>query len=88
MGVYVKEMKIPRGCGFCPLCSGVTLRCFATYEGRYTNGGYDREPWCPLVEIKSPHGRLIDADAIDTSYSDPEVVETLREAPTIIEAEN
>ena len=27
--------------------------------------------------------RLIDADAIDTQYSDPEVIETLEEAPTI-----
>lgn len=27
--------------------------------------------------------RLIDADAIDTSHSDPEVVETLEEAPTV-----
>ena len=27
--------------------------------------------------------RLIDADAIDTKYSDPEVIETLEEAPTI-----
>lgn len=33
------------------------------------------------------HGRLIDADAVDTRYSDPEVVETLDEAPTIIEAD-
>lgn len=33
------------------------------------------------------HGRLIDADAVDTRYSDPEVVETLNDAPTIIEAE-
>lgn len=27
--------------------------------------------------------RLIDADAIDTSYSDPEVRETLDDAPTV-----
>lgn len=27
--------------------------------------------------------RLIDADAIDTRYSDPEVVETLETAPTV-----
>ena len=27
--------------------------------------------------------RLIDADAIDTRYSDPEVVETLEEAPEV-----
>ena len=33
------------------------------------------------------HGRLIDADAIDTRFSDPEVVETLEEAPTIIPAD-
>lgn len=33
------------------------------------------------------HGRLIDAEAVDTRYSDPEVVETLNDAPTIIEAE-
>lgn len=33
------------------------------------------------------HGRLIDADAIDTKWSDPEVSETLDDAPTIIEAD-
>jgi hypothetical protein len=33
------------------------------------------------------HGRLIDADAVDTRYSDPEVIETLNQAPTIIEAD-
>lgn len=33
------------------------------------------------------HGRLIDADAIDLRWSDPEVRETLDEAPTIIEAD-
>lgn len=33
------------------------------------------------------HGRLIDANAVDTRYSDPEVVETLDDAPTIIEAD-
>ena len=42
---------------------------------------------CPLVEVEVPHGRLIDADAIDTSYSDPEVIETLGDASTVIEAE-
>ena len=33
------------------------------------------------------HGRLIDADAIDTSWSDNEVIETLQDAPTVIEAD-
>ena len=33
--------------------------------------------------IRRYNMRLIDADAIDTSHSDPEVVETLEEAPTV-----
>lgn len=24
-----------------------------------------RPEWCPLVEVSAPHGRLIDADALD-----------------------
>lgn len=81
MGVYIKGMDMPKNCFRCPLWDSEYGRCRVT--ARITNCKKD----CPLVEVKAPHGRLIDADAVDTSYSDPEVVETLREAPTIIEAE-
>jgi hypothetical protein len=30
---------------------------YAPYEGY-------RPDWCPIIEIKTPHGRLIDADAL------------------------
>jgi hypothetical protein len=39
------------------------------------------------IPLPKGHGKLIDADAVDIRYSDPEVVETLDDAPTIIEAD-
>lgn len=54
------------------------------YARSTANTGTRRYEVVPLPE---GHGRLIDADAIDTRYSDPEVIETLQEAPTIVPAE-
>ena len=46
---------------------------------------------CPIVDIPTPHGRLIDADALPhyTGYalSANEVAKAVEAAPTIIEAE-
>ena len=39
------------------------------------------------VPLHKGHGDLIDVGAIDTRYSDPEVIETLNAAPVIIEAD-
>ena len=39
------------------------------------------------VPLPEGHGRLVDADAIDTTWCDPEVDYVLSEAPTILEAE-
>jgi hypothetical protein len=44
-----------------------------------------REAFKNCTPLPAHHGRLIDADAVDTRYSDPEVVEVLDDAPTIIE---
>ena len=71
MGIYIKAMTRPSNCwncgvGYeaqCPICIGVAGA--AEYKT-------SRHPDCPLVEIKTPHGRLIDADAIadDLDYDD------------------
>ena len=63
-------------------------------EENYEKNKYGR---CPVAVMRKSirngtplpkgHGRLIDADAIDTRWSDPEVSETLDEAPTVIEAD-
>ena len=92
---YIVPKKIPMCCGICPCfhaehpmhCQAVKAdknkMVYAPYEG-------GRPDWCPLIEVPTPHGRLIDADAIQ-DYN----VETFGQrlliidtAPTVIEAED
>ena len=52
----------------------------------------DRPDWCPLVEIPTPHGRLICEDDLLVLFNDEEHygyldVLDVRNAPTIVEAE-
>ena len=77
MSVLVKGWTIPKGCADCP-----------TWCKLYLQRREFRHPDCPLIEVP-PHGRLIDADAIQ-DYN----VETFGQrlliidtAPTVIEAE-
>jgi len=70
MGVYIKGMEMPKSCGECQML---------VYEGQLIcvcralsaiEDGEILKPWknkrkdCPLVEVKSPHGRLGDLDAL------------------------
>ena len=92
MSVIVKGMEIPQKCGQCKLYHAEhPMHCMAVEEHRTVGAPYgmSRPNWCPLVEIPTPHGRLIDADAIQ-DYN----VETFGQrlliidtAPTVIEAE-
>ena len=65
--VAIKNIDLPKSCYECP--------CFYETEGAFFDGcqvmqsdfvGVDfergRPDWCPLVDIPTPHGRLIDAD--------------------------
>lgn len=64
MGVYIKGMDMPKSCNDCALL----YDCFACMLlGKDIDWGTsdkERLPDCPLVEVKEPHGRLIDADAL------------------------
>lgn len=66
MGVYIKGLEMPEKCINCKFCVNMNEypfhACFITYSGIYFD--IDRLKNCPLVEIKTPHGRLIDADAL------------------------
>ena len=110
MGVYLPNIKKPNNCGRCDLrvsfLSIVTDKCvpanreILAYE--YEFDGFPE--WCPLVEVKTPHGRLIDIDAIDSvSIGQEDFVGVnekncygiecvlcgdIDEAPSIIEAED
>lgn len=67
MSILVEGIKMPKNCGECPFladeqgfCSAYTKQCIDIDD-------WDkRQEWCPLVEVKTPHGRLIeDNDVID-----------------------
>lgn len=100
MGIYIKGMKMPKGCyetshGYvCP---------YLLYCEVYTKDkpSINKRPEdCPLIEIKEPHGRLIDADELAecASQAYDEIghmwldyftvdYQDIENAPTIIEEE-
>ena len=111
MSVLIKGMDMPSCCDGCSFSDWHNLHqtvcckmrdyepCFADYSREYEE---KRSNDCPLVEIQTPHGRLIDANyKVDMSFYDDEyeehsmrtvTVEELlmmadNEVPTIIEAE-
>lgn len=100
MSFFIKGMEIPKRCGLCPCfhaeypmyCQAVKAdkekRIVAPY-------GLPRPNWCPLVEIPTPHGDLVDRDKlmIDIIDSDldhlqrddwREVIQIISDAPTVI----
>lgn len=98
---FIVPMEKPKRCGLCPCfhaehpmhCQAVKAhkdkRIIAPY-------GAPIPDWCPLVEIPTPHGRLIDADELKTAFPrcdnsmDIKIASvrvTINHAPTIIEAE-
>ena len=82
MSILIKGMDMPISCEKCPLCYDY-LHC--SIDDSLHMSLYNRHPNCPLVEIPTPHGRLIDADKIFT-YGHWEE-QAVNEAPTILEAE-
>lgn len=90
MSILIKR-EMPKGCWACPFAVGKHYECLFTKKS-YNWGLTTRPSDCPLIEVKSPHGRLIDADALTDKLgiSDRDiyckcVIE--EDAPTIIEAE-
>lgn len=72
-------------------CESCSVAHPAECELWITAGYKQRHKDCPLVEVPTSHGRLIDADALPhyTGYalSASEVAKAVEAAPTIIEAE-
>ena len=90
MGVYI-DMEMPKDCIVCPFgWNGCNNQHDFVYMG-------SRPDNCPLIEVPEPHGRLIDADALEYEEAylnghyelgDVEIVtrEDIESAPTIIPA--
>ena len=62
---------MPQKCGQCKLYRAEYPMYCRAVEGHRTVGapyGTPRPDWCPLVEIKEPHGDLVDRDALIAEY--------------------
>lgn len=71
MSVLIKGMKMPRCCLACPLYyydqdseHDITKRCPVLDHAEILPSYRKRRDDCPLVEVPTPHGRLIDADEV------------------------
>lgn len=66
---YIVPRDKPKQCNDCPFMYNDTLDCrlnkesylYTLLDKQYTN--------CPLIEVPTPHGRLIDADFEEAHYT-------------------
>ena len=95
MSLLIQNMDMPKDCWSCPMTK-VDLITGQRYCGKTLTDIKDsfiRLSNCPLVEIPTPHGRLIDADVACKKYKDEDSLiaelayRKIRNAPTVIEAE-
>lgn len=82
MGVYMPTVEMPTNCTECKL--RLIVGC-NPYKGNGLSPSKERHKDCPLVEIETPHGRLIDEDTIPDRTL--RVLLETAKAPTVIEAE-
>ena len=102
MSVLVKGMEMPSGCNMCQLrdlyYDYYICRAKKLNDGRYldvNDVANRRHRNCPLIEVPTPHSRLIDADELigylNEWLSDPVALSgftrIINHQPTIIEAE-
>ena len=95
MSVLIKGMEMPKSCFDCPMLDEL-MYCGITKAPYPFWKKIERLTDCPLADVPTPHGRLIDADKMcaDLATVDPRY-ETMVEwcigvtnaQPTIIETE-
>lgn len=66
MSVLIRGMKMPKNCETCEYQTKGACFASGVNKGIITIRRMDKErpDWCPLVELPSKHGRLIDADKL------------------------
>lgn len=98
MSILIRGMEMPQNCYDCPFIRASWGNDYYCAKGKGCEGSLasifiGRMDNCPLVEIPTPHGRLIDADKLanETFYgatSAPYITYwKFMNAPTVIEAE-
>lgn len=99
MTVLIKGFDMPKVCSECCLFHEGYCSVSADEWGCGVDVFNAKAEWCPLVEVPTPHGRLIDHKKLekdlgkrwetndDQDFCNKEVWHALEEAPTVIEAE-
>ena len=92
MSVIVKGMEMPKNCKSCPLRYSSTGYAWCDITGASLALEIDmRDYTCPLVDIPTPHGRLIDADELVRIWTGAKFYGNIKPIvdarPTVIEAE-
>lgn len=90
--ILIKGMEMPNSCEECPLCCDEAFGSYKCYRVKGWGNDNSRAYDCPIVEVPTPHGRLIDADylkkdKININGTDFVLLVDVDNAPTIIEAE-
>lgn len=89
MSILIKGATLPDSCWDCEADFAYKIGCelWQDFEGFCEQ----RHPNCPLIEIPTPHGRLIDEDEIfkrpHCGECNDATLEAIEYAPTILEAE-
>ena len=83
MTILIKGMEMPENCIYCPVVDDEYGGCLIDDK---SHGDPNKPIDCPLIEVPTPHGRLIDADAY-IELTGWLMAFVLRDAPTVIEAE-
>ena len=83
MSILIKGMKMPKDCNECPIT-------FFSGGSKVCKFGCLKNVDCPLISVPTPHGRIVDIDAVldginnaDDSLTCGELIKQT----TIIEAE-
>ena len=81
MSVLIKGIKKPKDCDSCGFDDVVNCHLWKIMDSG------EIHPECPIVEVKTPHGRLIDADKLFLPQEDIGSKIALSYAPTVVDAE-
>ena len=63
MSILIKGLEMPNACTDCIFIQRGFPDWCDLPDGHDIYNDKIRQEWCPLVEVPTPHGRLIDADA-------------------------
>lgn len=84
MSILIKGIDMPTGCYSwnsqdCPCYDNEFNRCqVKDVQLAWGIEPDERPEWCPLIEVKAPHGRLIDEDELKNTFKFSEDAEYAR----------